>query len=161
MQEDLDLRNIFLTVDEYFLLGINLGLDDITIKVIERSHPEDANRIKMEVFQKWKNYKPNASIEDLLKALEAMQENAAAENIKRKYCGEPHPHPTHTGILQNTSFDSLIYAKIFLAVAPITQPRLPRNARQQGDCSLPMLRALLVVGIAFIIACIYHVYNYY
>lgn len=98
MQEVLDLQNIFLNVNKYYQLGLNLGLDDITIDMIERNHPNDTDRRKMEVFRIWKNDKPNASIEDLLKALKAVRENAIAEKIKLKYCGEPHTHPTYTGM---------------------------------------------------------------
>ena len=104
MQDVLDLQKFFLNVDNYYSLGISLGLNDITLKEIERDHPQDTRRRKIEVFQEWKNNKPNASIEDLLKALEAMHETAIAENIKRQYCEEPHTHTTCTGILSENLY---------------------------------------------------------
>ena len=107
MQEVVAILNFFCNVDKYYLLGINLGLDDTTLKEIERDFPRDANRNKIGIFEKWRTIKPEASIEDLLKALENIKDFRTAENIKRQYCGEP---CTHTGsyTFQNIYFDSSI-----------------------------------------------------
>lgn len=87
MQKVLALQRIFCNVDNYYQLGITLGLDDTTLKEIEEDFPNTRRR-KTEVFHKWKRAKSDASIEDLLKALREMKENRIADNIEQQFCGE-------------------------------------------------------------------------
>ena len=90
MQEVRGIQIFLNNVENYFQLGLNLGLDHQLLHDIDIEFQQISRR-KIEVFEKWRKVQPDASIEDLLEALEAMQENHTAKNIKQKYCGE---HPT-------------------------------------------------------------------
>lgn len=94
MQEVHGIQTFFNEVRDYFQLGLKLGLEHHLLNDIEIEFQQISRR-KIEVFENWRKVKPDASIEDLLEALEAMQENRTAKNIKQQYCEE---HPTHTGI---------------------------------------------------------------
>ena len=151
MQEVLALQNFFCNVNNYYQLGINLGLDDITLKEIERDFRSTWEK-KNEVFQKWKSAKSDASIKDLLKALKEMKENRIADNIEQQFCGESQTHTE--GIFQDITVCLKDCIYVFFSAVEVIKPPIP-VVRQHAcrECILNMLAILpiVVLIIAFVV----------
>ena len=84
----LDLHNVVNAVKgvvtEWFNLGLNLGLPDTTLRLIDSNHPRDAESCLRTMMSKWLRVDIQASWEKLANALTAMGENVIAANIKSK-----------------------------------------------------------------------------
>ena len=71
-------------VIDWFSLGINLGLQKHELTKIERDY-QGNDRRRVEMLYLWLQRTPNATWEDVVRALQQMGENAVAENIREKY----------------------------------------------------------------------------
>ena len=71
-------------VENWHLLGVNLGLQGHQLREIERSYPQD-NRRKTETLDFWRRNAKCASWEAVAQALCLMQEHVVADAIRRKY----------------------------------------------------------------------------
>ena len=83
----LNLKNLsseLATVINWFLLGINLGLQKHELTKIERDY-QGNDRRRVEMLNLWLQRTPNATWEDVVDALQQMGENRVAENIREKY----------------------------------------------------------------------------
>ena len=58
-----------LPVDDWFLAGIQLGVEEYELRTIEQNYSKDSKRCKYEMFIVWLKSDPNASYEKLVKAL--------------------------------------------------------------------------------------------
>ena len=85
----LNLKNLsseLATVINWFLLGINLGLPKHELSKIQQSYASQGiDQQRLEMLYLWLQRTPNATWEDVVRALQQMGENAMAENIREKY----------------------------------------------------------------------------
>ena len=73
------------SVEDWHLLGVNLGLQGHQLREIERNYPRD-NRRKTEMLEFWLRNAKIATWEAVAQALCLMQEHVVADAIRRKYC---------------------------------------------------------------------------
>ena len=85
----LNLKNLsteLVTVINWFLLGINLGLPKHELSKIQQNYAHQGNdQQRVEMLYLWLQRTPNATWEDVVRALQQMGENVVAENIREKY----------------------------------------------------------------------------
>ena len=79
-----DLSSELKTVTDWYQLGIYLGLQPYKLIQIERDHHGNERR-KQKMLDLWLRRKPDAGWRDVVSALEEMEENRAAESIRRNY----------------------------------------------------------------------------
>ena len=72
-------------VADWHQLGIKLGLLPAQLRQIEREHPGDIERRKVEVVDLWLHSTPGASWRHIVTALREMGDLSAAERIELKY----------------------------------------------------------------------------
>ena len=81
-----DLSTELVMVINWFLLGINLGLPKHELSKIQQNYAHQGNdQQRVEMLYLWLQRTPNATWEDVVRALEQMGENRVAENIHEKY----------------------------------------------------------------------------
>jgi len=74
------------TVVDWYQLGMKLGVPDYKLDEIERNHPTDGvSRWRDEVLSLWLRLIPNASWNNVIRALQQMGEKALAEKIRHKH----------------------------------------------------------------------------
>ena len=73
------------SVDDWHQLGIRLGLLPPRLRQIEREHPVDIERRKVEVVDLWLQHIPGASWRHIVTALREMGDLTTAERIELKY----------------------------------------------------------------------------
>ena len=73
-------------VENWHLLGVNLGLQGHQLHGIEQNYPRDNDRRKTETLYMWQRNAKNPSWEAIMEALCLMQEHVVADGIRRKYC---------------------------------------------------------------------------
>jgi hypothetical protein len=69
---------------ECHALGLQLGLPDATLKLVDKHPVEDHLRM---MLSEWLQFDPEASWEKLATALEKLGKNAIAANIRREFMG--------------------------------------------------------------------------
>ena len=74
------------TVSNWYILGFKLGLPKHDLDMIECDHQRNDRR-RVEMLDLWLQHTPNATWNDVIRALEQMGENRVAKNI-RQICGE-------------------------------------------------------------------------
>ena len=72
------------SVIDWFSLGLNLGLQKHELTKIEHDY-QGNDRRRVEMLDLWLHRTPNATWEDVVRALQQMGENVVAENIREKY----------------------------------------------------------------------------
>ena len=80
------LVNELASVENWHLLGVNLGLQGHQLHEIERNYRGDSSRCKSETLYMWQRNAKNPSWEAIVEALCLMQEHVVADAIRRKYC---------------------------------------------------------------------------
>ena len=83
----LNLQNLsseLASVIDWFSLGLNLGLQKHELTKIERDY-QGNDRRRVEMLDLWLHRTPNATWEDVVRALQQMGENTVAEIIREKY----------------------------------------------------------------------------
>ena len=75
-------------VSDWHQLGIRLGLLPAQLRQIEKEHPGDIERRKVEVVDLWLRNTPEASWRHIVIALREMGDLSAAERIELKYVKE-------------------------------------------------------------------------
>ena len=78
------LVNELASVENWHLLGVNLGLQGHQLREIERNYPQD-NRRKTETLDFWQRNATNATWEAVVQALCLMDEHVVANAIRMKY----------------------------------------------------------------------------
>jgi len=72
-------------VADWYQLGIKLGLVPAKLHQIEKDHPGDTERCKVEVVDVWLQSTPGASWKHIVIALTEMGNLSTAERIELKY----------------------------------------------------------------------------
>ena len=83
----LSARNLFSELEpvtKWFQLGINLGLQTHRLDKIRQDYHETDQQM-LQMLDVWLRREPNASWLDVVNALEEMEENTVAKNIRQKY----------------------------------------------------------------------------
>ena len=80
-----NLSTELVTVINWFLLGINLGLPKHELSKIQQNYVHQGNdQQRVEMLYLWLQRRPNATWEDVVRALHQMGENTVAEEIREK-----------------------------------------------------------------------------
>lgn len=74
------------SVEDWHLLGVNLGLQGHQLRVIERTYRGETNRCKSEVLDFWLRNNENPTWEAIIEALDKMQQQKVHHEIRKKYC---------------------------------------------------------------------------
>ena len=72
-------------VADWHQLGIKLGLQPARLRQIEKDHPGDTERCKVEVVDVWLQSTPGASWRHIVTALTEMGNRSTAERVELKY----------------------------------------------------------------------------
>ena len=70
---------------EWYNIGLQLGLEDVELKVIQQNYPKDTEACKREMFSAWLKKTSDPSYQQLVEALRAVGENRKANDLCKKY----------------------------------------------------------------------------
>ena len=73
-----------LQIFNWHSVGLELGLEDVTLRIIEHNHPRDLNGAKIDMLSTWLDQDVDATYEKLAKALVAVGEEICAEKLANK-----------------------------------------------------------------------------
>lgn len=76
---------MYLQVSDWNKLGLALELDYYDLEIIEKDNQGDRRKQALKMFQHWLNSKPDASYEQLIKALREVGDAAVASSLCKKY----------------------------------------------------------------------------
>ena len=74
---------VYLPMDDWFEVGLKLQLSEETLKQIERDYSQHERR-KTEMLSRWFQSHPDASYEELIKALASTGNKSVAEELCSK-----------------------------------------------------------------------------
>ena len=74
-----------LQVSAWNRLGLALELDPYDLEIIEKDNQGDRKKQALKMFQHWLNSKPDASYEQLIKALHEVGDETVASSLYMKY----------------------------------------------------------------------------
>ncbi len=80
-----DLLKELVSVIDWQLLMINMGVKKFENDKIERNHRGDIDRQKQEAFDKWLKMKPDACWKDVIDALYEVKDITLASSLSKKY----------------------------------------------------------------------------
>ena len=86
-----ELLNELNSVDNWHLLGVNLGLQGYQLREIERNYPRDNNRCKTELLDLWLRKTTKPTWETIASALCQIDEPVVADGIRKKHCSPSTP----------------------------------------------------------------------
>jgi len=72
-------------VDCWYRLGIQLGVTEDDLDVIEQNYPRDAKMHRSKMFGIWLRSDTSATYEKLIKALVVVEKTSLAKELCRKY----------------------------------------------------------------------------
>ena len=76
-------------VDDWFTLGVALGVTVRKLREIQTSNPQGGVQHWMtDMFQSWLDSTPTASWEDVIRALEQLDHVVLAARLRSKYIGQ-------------------------------------------------------------------------
>ena len=77
-----ELRNIYnIHIDDWYSLGLKLGLSDNSLKTIQRNNTGDLNACKREMLSQWLRQDTQATYQKLVYALQECDEHVAATKM--------------------------------------------------------------------------------
>ena len=76
---------VLVRTTNWYNLGLQLGIDDTELDVIEENNPKDIDACKRKMFRAWLRITPSPSYQQLVEALEAVGENSEADHLRKKY----------------------------------------------------------------------------
>ena len=71
---------------EWYLLGLELGLNEHALKIIESDNPGNLSTCKRKMFSKWLSSNKDASYTRLIDALVKIDKEVVAENVSQQFC---------------------------------------------------------------------------
>ena len=74
-----------LQVSNWYRLGLSLGLNPYNLDVINRDHWGDTESQTCKMFDRWLKTQPDASYEQLIKALHEVGDESVANSLCKKY----------------------------------------------------------------------------
>ena len=76
---------VLIKVTEWYELGLQLGVEDAELEVIEKDNRGDLKACRRNMFRAWLRITPNPSYQQLVEALVAVGEAKAADFLCKKY----------------------------------------------------------------------------
>ena len=70
---------------EWYNIGLQLGVKDTELKVIQQNYPRDSKACKREMFSAWLRKASSHSYQQVVEALQAVGENREANRLCREY----------------------------------------------------------------------------
>ena len=70
---------------EWYNIGLQLGVEDAELKVLQQNYPRDSEACKREMFSAWLKKTSSPSYQQLVEALRAVGENREANRLCKKY----------------------------------------------------------------------------
>ena len=70
---------------EWYNIGLQLGVEDAELKVIQQNYLRDSEACKREMFNAWLKKTSSPSYQQLVEALWAVGENREANRLCKKY----------------------------------------------------------------------------
>ena len=70
---------------EWYDLGLQLGVENAELKVIQKNNPGDLRACRREMFKAWLRINPSPSYQQLVEALQAVGEISEADYLCKKY----------------------------------------------------------------------------
>ena len=71
---------------EWYSLGLQLGLTENMLNVIEKDDGRDSSTCRRKMFSKWLSSNKDASYTGLVDALVAIDKKDIAEHVSQKFC---------------------------------------------------------------------------
>ena len=68
-------------MSRWYLLGLQLGVDEHDLEMIEKNYPRDVDTCKLKMFGAWLRTDPSATYEKLARALAAIGLKNTAESL--------------------------------------------------------------------------------
>ena len=85
------LANELNSVENWYRLGVTLGLQGHQLREIERDYRGDNYRCKNEMLDLWLRNTSSPTWEAIARALDLMQEQVLADDIRSRYCSSSTP----------------------------------------------------------------------
>ena len=76
---------VLIKVTEWYELGLQLGVEDTELEVIEKNNLGDLKACRRNMFRAWLRITPNPSYLQLVEALMAVGEGKEADLLCKKY----------------------------------------------------------------------------
>ena len=76
---------ILIKVTEWYELGLQLGVEDAELEVIEKDNQGDLKACRRNMFRAWLRITPSPSYQQLVEALVAVGEAKEADLLSKKY----------------------------------------------------------------------------
>ena len=76
---------VLIRTAKWYNLGLQLGIDDTELEVIEKHNPRDLEACQREMFRTWLRTIPSPSYQQLVKALQTVGEISEADRLCKKY----------------------------------------------------------------------------
>jgi len=71
---------------DWYSLGLQLGLPEHVLNVIEQDNGNDCKTCTRKMFSKWLSTNKTADYKGLIEGLVAINKKDIAENVSQKYC---------------------------------------------------------------------------
>ena len=76
---------VLIKVTEWYELGLQLGVEDAELEVIEKNNRGDLKTCRRNMFRAWLRITPSPSYQQLVEALVAVGEDKEADLLRKKY----------------------------------------------------------------------------
>ena len=76
---------VLVQTTKWYNLGLQLGIKDTELDVIEQNNSKDIDVCKRKMFQTWLRITPNPSYEQLVEALKTVGEISEADHLCKKH----------------------------------------------------------------------------
>ena len=76
---------VLVKTTKWYNLGLQLGIEDTELDVIEENSPKDIDACKRKMFKAWLRITPNPSYQKLVEALQTVGEISEADHLCKKY----------------------------------------------------------------------------
>ena len=70
---------------KWYNLGLQLGIEDTELDMIEQNNPKDIDACKRSMFKAWIRITPSPSYQQLVEALQTVGETSEAHRLCKKY----------------------------------------------------------------------------
>ena len=76
---------VLVRTTKWYNLGLQLGIEDTELDVIEENNPKDIDACKRKMFKTWLRITPSPSYQQLVEALQEVGEITEAGRLCKKY----------------------------------------------------------------------------
>ena len=76
---------VLVQTTKWYNLGLQLGIKDTELDVIDENNPKDIDACKRKMFQTWLRITPNPSYQQLVEALKTAREICEADHLCKKH----------------------------------------------------------------------------